>query len=274
MLVIKSNSSLLHKSDKACIETDESKTRHLNIKKQLDAYKVRMADSSQIHDGHDVEYKIKSRRNSGLLRAELDKKFSCYPTSKNTVEKLSTSRARKSSDPPIQDDLNEVAKRHRLVADVLASFVHFNQDVDSSLTIRQPSKFKTLNVVPEKQSTLQVKESTPSAKTSSSPRQRRATVASDGATASCAPKTIRRKKSCPQHRDREMNQNLSGIIKSPRYLPSRPGQLSRSMQETGGPEIVDERLSQSMNDLDFSSRSIDFNSVHFRNNVEVYCFKP
>lgn len=285
MLVANSNCSLRSKlekekaysfqMDKTCeIQNEEPRTRRLNLEQQGKMYKSTTADCSQIYDGRDMvpEYSRKCRRHSGALKAEQDDKFSFYDPATNSMkfDGKGIPRSRKSTDTSREVVNGAKSKRNNFLSDVIAGFAHFNGDERSTSSATHPSR------KPNPCSGTPQKECSQSANAMNSsdfkPRSFNPTNSSDGAASTLSNNLIRRKKSTPHHRDRDINLKLSGILKSPHY--SRPGEdFSRSLQIlTGETGQIDERLTKSMTDLDWSS-SVDFNSVHFCKNVEVYCYK-
>lgn len=280
MLVANSNCSFRSKLEKdeafsshmtmsGVIHDEEPKTRRLNLEQQGKVYKSTTADCSQIYDGRDMlpEYSRKFTRNHKALRAELDEKFSFY-------DPISNRRSRKSTDSTDTHPKVEVSgakgKQNNFLSDMIAGFAHFNGDERSTSSGTHSSKKNNPC------SGATPKECSHSANAMKSPEIKPHTLnsinSSDGTSSRLSNNMIRRKKSTPHHRDRDINLKLSSILKSPHY--SRPGEdLSRSLQIlTGDTDQIDERLTKSMTDLDWSS-SVDFNSVHFCKNVEVYCYK-
>ncbi|KAL3786656.1 hypothetical protein HJC23_006852 [Cyclotella cryptica] len=254
---------------------EEPKTRRRNLEQQGKVYKSTTADCSQIYDGRDMvpEYSRKCRRSSGAFRAELDEKFSFYDPASNGMKcngKI-VPRSRKSPITPSNVEVNGAkGKQNNFLADMIAGFAHFNGDERSTSSATHSSRKPTqCSGDPQKE----CPHPAPVMKSSDlKPRHSNSTNSSDGTTSTLPNNLIRRKKSTPHHRDRDINLKLSSILRSPHY--SRPGEdFSRSLQVlTGDTEQIDPRLTKSMTDLDWCS-NVDFNSVHFCKNVEVYCYK-
>ena len=227
------------------LASNDNNTRRLIIKKQADAYKNATADFSQVYDGHDTVplYTNKCRRNSGTLRLELDNKFS--------------------HSPDVKDD--------EKVFNMASGFESFNQEEGSTYT---GSSFPPSLASKSSISDIHLSRKDSPATPKERPVQKHNDV---GSKSRALPRNmIRRKKSCPNHRDHEMNLRLSGIMKSPRYSHCKPEDLSRSLQDLDlKVPLADERLTKSMTDLDPQewSESLDFNNVRFRKNVEVYVYK-
>lgn len=259
MLVAKSSCSLSSQFER---HTPATKSHHrLNyLKKQLSAYKNATADNAQVYDGHDMvpQYFRNCRRNSGALRAELSAK-----NGKKREERNVKSSSGKSTE-----------------SDLAAGYTSFNQDERSTSTsITAPScvsKASNSSGTKSVQTSIPTKPMTnpvdvPKSINSISTRPKNEVVSS-----SSTQKMIRRKKSSPHHRDHDMNLKLPSIMRSPRYSKCRPGDLASSLLDLSVTDrVVDERLTKSLTDLEVDwGDSLDFNSVHFRKNVEVYIYNP
>jgi hypothetical protein len=301
MLVAKSSSSLSSKkvlekhyptqSTNKCVDASiETKARRLNLKKQLDAYKIATADCSQVYDGHDmIPQNLRKSRRNGDVRFELDITFRYCPVKNDNKRREKVESSASPSKAKTTDKLTLKLDGKDTIDDVTATFASFNQDERSTSTsstaissLASKSSSSGIQAVPKAYSTKIVKQkvvtkpekikeevgTTPGNANSSSTKP-------EAVTPSSSQKMVRRKKSSPHHRDRAMNLKLSGIIKTPRYSQSKPEDLSRSLQDIDAiGRVVDERLTKSMTDLETNwSESLDFNSVHFKKNVEVYCYK-
>jgi hypothetical protein len=292
MLVAKSSSSLSSKkvlekhyptqSTNKCVDASiETKARRLNLKKQLDAYKIATADCSQVYDGHDmIPQNLRKSRRNGDVRFELDITFRYCPVKNDNKRREKVESSASPSKAKTTDKLTLKLDGKDTIDDVTATFASFNQDERSTSTssnaissLASKSSSSATKMVKQKVviKPEKIKEevgTTPGNANSSSTKP-------EAVTPSSSQKMVRRKKSSPHHRDRAMNLKLSGIIKTPRYSQSKPEDLSRSLQDIDAiGRVVDERLTKSMTDLETNwSESLDFNSVHFKKNVEVYCYK-
>lgn len=212
------------------ITVDEAKLRRLNLKHQHKAYKASMADHSQIFDGRDLvpEY------NSKIAKLDALKKF--YRPVKNSegLQAIPSIPPETTTDaPPI--DAGSAMDVEKAPEDASK----YSRSVTSSSSANTTSSCMS-------------KPPSDTLSTQSKPQD---------------PTLIRRKKSHPQHKNHEFNQKLASIMKSPRYMPSKPNmpyrpgrELRCSLQDSRQVrKQVDERLTKSM--------------VEFRSNVEVYCYK-
>ncbi|KAL7481624.1 hypothetical protein ACHAW6_007304 [Cyclotella cf. meneghiniana] len=232
---------------------DDSKRRRLNLKKQQEAYKTAMADSSQIYDGRDMMPDYSSKfRDSGAFRAELKALSSFYRPVKNCQEHNGKAYPSSRDTADTQTSPIERSCAHVKHNDQFSRNEHSISPTDHSLS---DSKASITHAIHKATLAMQVQSSefTPCDTTSTS-------VASEDSESSSSLKLIRRKKSSPQHRCIDKNLKLSGIMKPPRYLPSQLGDhLGSSLKINRDEKVyVDERLTKSM--------------VEFRANVEVYCY--
>ncbi|KAL3775248.1 hypothetical protein ACHAWO_012999 [Cyclotella atomus] len=285
-VVVKSNCSLpssqfernaparIRDKGAASSSPNESITRRMTLKKQLTVYKNATADCSQVYDGH--EYQT-CRRNRGDARAEIDKMFRYCPVKND--QKRKEKGIDSSSSSGSSSKLSSLQ-----VIDLAAGFADFNQDDRSSSTVSTApsscvstsSTFIAHVKVKKNTSTIKQGPSVPKPiDVQTNVNSSSTGIKSKDVSPSTTQTAIRRKKSRPRHRNHEMNLKLVSSMRSPRYSKCRPEDLCSSLQDLGvsGP-VVDDRLTKSMTDLEANwGDSVDFNTVHFTTNVEVYVFK-